>query len=67
MNDTALIDAQNYALAGTWADGLALAFAGVDLADAMKYNFESVLGRIWKATLVAPPVVTEGASVDTAN
>ncbi len=67
MNDTALIDAQNYALAGTWADGVPLEFAGVNLADAMKYNLESVLGRIWKATLVAPPVVTEGASVDTTN
>lgn len=67
VNDTALIDAQNYALAGTWADGLALEFSGVDLADAMKYNLESVLGRIWKAALIAPPIVTEGASVDTAN
>lgn len=66
MSDTTLIDTQNYALAGAWADGLALEFAGVNLADAMKYNLESVLGRIWKAALIAPPI-TEGASVDTAN
>ena len=66
MNDTALIDTQNYALAGSWADGVPLEFAGVNLADAMKYNLEAVLGRIWKAAIIAPPT-TEGASIDTAN
>lgn len=46
MTNKAQLEAANWQLAHTWHDGLGLAFAGVDLGDALTYAMLTVVGRI---------------------
>jgi hypothetical protein len=46
MTDKAQLEAANWAVAHTWAEGLGLEFGGIDLSDLTVYNLLMVLGRI---------------------
>ena len=46
MIDKAQLEIQNWQLAHSWAEGLGLEFAGIDLGDLTIDSLLSVLGRI---------------------
>lgn len=40
------LEAANWQVAHTWADGLGLEYGGIDLSDLAVYSLLSVLGRV---------------------
>ncbi len=40
------LEAANWQIAHTWADGLGLEYGGVDLGDLSEYSVLTVLGRV---------------------
>ena len=54
MNKTDL-EAANWNVAHTWAEGLGLEFSGIDLSDLTVYSLLMVLGRIQIAAAEQPP------------
>lgn len=47
MSDKEKQEAANREFAATWADGLGLEFAGLDLADLGTYSVLTILGRVF--------------------
>lgn len=46
MNDKDAMEIANWHIAHTWADGLGLEYAGVDLVDLTVYSLLTILGRV---------------------
>ncbi len=46
MSDKEATEIANWHIAHTWADGLGLEFAGVDLSDLTVYSMLTILGRV---------------------
>lgn len=55
MNDKDALEIANWHIAHTWADGLGLEYAGVDLSDLTVYSLLTVLGRVEMAAAEPEP------------